>query len=29
MLPIFRTQPGFMRYGLVLLDDGSLASVSV
>ncbi len=29
MLPILRKQPGFVRYGLVLLDDGSLASVSV
>ena len=29
MLPIFRGQPGFVRYGLVLLDDGSIASVSV
>ena len=29
MLPIFRTQPGFVRYGLALLDDGSVASVSV
>jgi heme-degrading monooxygenase HmoA len=29
MLPILREQPGFVRYGLVLLDDGSLASVSV
>jgi hypothetical protein len=29
MLPIFRVQPGFVRYGLVLLDDGSIASVSV
>ena len=29
MLPIFQKQPGFVRYGLALLDDGSLASVSV
>jgi heme-degrading monooxygenase HmoA len=29
MLPIFRAQPGFVRYGLILLDDGSVASVSV
>jgi uncharacterized protein YcbX len=29
MLPIFRDQPGFVRYGLALLDDGSVASVSV
>ena len=29
MLPIFRTQPGFVRYGVISLDDGSLASVSV
>ena len=29
MLPIFRAQPGFVRYGLVLLDDRSVASVSV
>jgi Antibiotic biosynthesis monooxygenase len=29
MLPIFQAQPGFVRYGLALLDDGSVASVSV
>ena len=29
MLPIFKAQPGFVRYGLVLLDDGTVASVSV
>jgi hypothetical protein len=29
MLPIFQAQPGFVRYGLILLDDGSVASVSV
>jgi heme-degrading monooxygenase HmoA len=29
MLPIFRGQPGFVRYGLALLDDGNIASVSV
>lgn len=29
MLPIFRAQPGFVRYGLILLDDGTVASVSV
>ena len=29
MLPIFQGQPGFVRYGLILLDDGSVASVSV
>jgi len=29
MLPIFKAQPGFVRYGLALLDDGNIASVSV
>jgi heme-degrading monooxygenase HmoA len=29
MLPIFKAQPGFVRYGLILLDEGSVASVSV
>jgi heme-degrading monooxygenase HmoA len=29
MLPIYRSQPGFVRYGVVLLDDGKVASVSV
>jgi hypothetical protein len=29
MLPIFQGQPGFVRYGLALLDDGTVASVSV
>jgi hypothetical protein len=29
MLPIFQAQPGFVRYGLALLDDGKVASVSV
>lgn len=29
MLPIFQAQPGFVRYGLALLDDGTVASVSV
>ena len=29
MLPIFKAQPGFVRYGLALLDDGTVASVSV
>jgi heme-degrading monooxygenase HmoA len=29
MLQIFKAQPGFVRYGLALLDDGSVASVSV
>ena len=29
MLPIFQAQPGFVRYGLILLDDGNVASVSV
>jgi hypothetical protein len=29
MLPIFQAQPGFKRYGLALLDDGTVASVSV
>jgi hypothetical protein len=29
MLPIFRAHSGFVRYGLILLDDGSIASVSI
>jgi heme-degrading monooxygenase HmoA len=29
MLPIFKAQPGFVRYGVALLDDGNVASVSV
>ena len=29
MLPIFQAQPGFIRYGLALLDDGTIASISV
>ena len=29
MLPIFKGQPGFIRYGVALLDDGKVASVSV
>ena len=29
MLPIFQAQPGFVRYGLALLDDGTVASISV
>jgi hypothetical protein len=29
MLEVFRQQPGFVRYGLALLDDGTIASVSV
>jgi uncharacterized protein YcbX len=29
MLQIFKAQPAFVRYGLALLDDGSVASVSV
>jgi heme-degrading monooxygenase HmoA len=28
MLPIFKDQPGFIRYGVALLDNGKLASVS-
>jgi heme-degrading monooxygenase HmoA len=28
MLPIFKGQPGFIRYGVALLEDGSVASVS-
>ncbi len=29
MLPVFQAQPGFVRYGLALLDDGTVASISV
>ena len=29
MLPIFQAQPGFVRYGLAQLDDGTFASISV
>jgi uncharacterized protein YcbX len=29
MLPIFQAQEGFVRYGLALLDDGTVASISV
>ena len=29
MLPIFQEQPGFVRYGLAGLDDGTFASISV
>ncbi|MFO7591272.1 MAG: antibiotic biosynthesis monooxygenase [Acidimicrobiia bacterium] len=29
MLPIFQAQPGFVRYGLAALDDGTFASISV
>jgi heme-degrading monooxygenase HmoA len=29
MLPIFKAQPGFVRYGVGLLDDGKLVSVSI
>jgi len=29
MLPIFKGQPGFIRYGVALLDNGKLASVSI
>ena len=29
MLPIFQAQPGFVRYGLAKLDDGTFASISV
>ncbi len=29
MLPVFQAAPGFVRYGLALLDDGKVASVSV
>jgi hypothetical protein len=29
MLPIFKAQPGFVRYGVGLLDDGNLVSVSI
>ena len=29
MLPIFKGQPGFLRYGLAQLDDGKFASVSI
>ena len=29
MLPIFKAQPGFVRYGVGLLDDGHLVSVSI
>lgn len=29
MLPIFKSHPGFVRYGVALLDDGKVASVSV
>src|SRR4029453_14668524 len=29
MLPIYRSQPGFVRYGVVLLDDGKVAPASV
>jgi hypothetical protein len=28
MLPIFKAQPGFIRYGVALLDNGKVASVS-
>ena len=28
LLPIFQGQPGFIRYGVGLLDDGKLLSVS-
>ncbi len=29
MLPIFKAQPGFVRYSLAELDDGNIASVSI
>jgi predicted Fe-Mo cluster-binding NifX family protein len=29
MLPIFKSHPGFVRYGIGLLDDGNLVSVSI
>jgi hypothetical protein len=29
MLPIYKGPPGFVHYGLALLDDGKLAAVSV
>jgi heme-degrading monooxygenase HmoA len=29
MLPIFKAAPGFIRYGVALLDDGKVASVSI
>ena len=29
MLQIFRGQPGFVRYGVAQLDDGTIASISV
>jgi heme-degrading monooxygenase HmoA len=29
MLPVFRGKPGFIRYGVALLEDGKLASISV
>ncbi len=29
MLPIFKKQPGFIRYGVALLDNGKVASVSL
>lgn len=28
MLPIFKGQPGFIRYGVAQLEDGNVASVS-
>ena len=29
MLPIFKDQPGFVRYGVLKLDDGRIGSVSI
>ena len=29
MLPVFKGMPGFVRYGVLQLDDGELASISV
>ena len=29
MLPVFKQQPGFVRYGIAKLDDNTLASLSV
>lgn len=29
MLPVFKKMPGFVRYGVLQLDDGELASISV
>ena len=29
MLPIFKSQPGFVRYGVAELEDGKVASIKI